>query len=105
MPARLKQLDRDLRSLTAYEGQLSSEIVYLHDATLGLINLDQNRIIKVFSIAAVLFLPPTLVGTVYGMNFEAMPELKWAFGYPFALGCMVLSAVLPYWWFKRRGWL
>ena len=84
-PARLKQIDRDLRSLTAYEGQLSSEIVYLHDATLGLINLDQNRIIKVFSIAAVLFLPPTLVGTIYGMNFEAMPELKWASGYPFAL--------------------
>jgi magnesium transporter len=104
-PARLKQLDRDLRSLTAYEGQLSSEIVYLHDATLGLINLDQNRIIKVFSVAAVLFLPPTVVGTIYGMNFEAMPELKWFFGYPFALGLMILSAVLPYHWFKRKGWL
>ena len=104
-PARLKQFDRDLRSLTAYEGQLSSEIVYLHDATLGLINLDQNRIIKVFSIAAVLFLPPTVVGTIYGMNFEAMPELKWVFGYPFALAMMVLSAVLPYYWFKRKGWL
>jgi magnesium transporter len=104
-PARLKQLDRDLRSLSTYEAQLSSEIVYLHEATLGLINLDQNRIIKVFSIAAVLFLPPTLVGTIYGMNFEVMPELKLAFGYPFALGLMVLSAVLPYYWFKRRGWL
>ena len=104
-PVRLKQIDRDLRSLTAYEAQLSSEIVYLHDATLGLINLDQNRIIKVFSIAAVLFLPPTLVGTIYGMNFEAMPELKWASGYPFALGLMITSAVLPYYWFKRKGWL
>jgi magnesium transporter len=104
-PARLKQLDRDLRSLSTYEAQLSSEIVYLHEATLGLINLDQNRIIKVFSIAAVLFLPPTLVGTIYGMNFEVMPELKLAFGYPFALGLMVLSAALPYYWFKRRGWL
>lgn len=103
--ARLKQIDRDLRSLTAYEAQLSSEIGYLHEATLGLINLDQNRIIKVFSIAAVLFLPPTLVGTISGMNFEAMPELKWAFGYPFALVLMVCSAVLPHWWFKRRGWL
>jgi magnesium transporter len=91
--------------LAAYEGQLSSEIAYLHDATLGLINLDQNRIIKVFSIASVLFLPPTVVGTIYGMNFERMPELKWAFGYPFALGLMLLSAVVPYWWFKRRGWL
>ena len=77
--------------------------MYLHDATLGLINLDQNRIIKVFSIAAVLFLPPTLVGTVYGMNFEAMPELKWASGYPFALGLMIVSAALPYYWFKRKG--
>jgi magnesium transporter len=104
-PARLKQLDRDLRSLAAYEGQLSSEIVYLHEATLGLINLDQNRIIKVFSIAAVLFLPPTLVGTIYGMNFEAMPELRWDYGYIFALALMVLSAVLPYHWFKWRGWL
>lgn len=104
-PAQLKQIDRDLRSLTAYEGQLSSEIVYLHDATLGLINLDQNRVIKVFSIAAVLFLPPTLVGTIYGMNFEAMPELKWTAGYPFALMLMVLSATLPFWWFRRKGWL
>ena len=103
--ARLKQLDRDLRSLTAHEAQLSSEIGYLQEATLGLINLDQNRIIKVFSIAAVLFLPPTMVGTIYGMNFEFMPELKWAFGYPFALCLMLASAGLPYWWFKRRGWL
>ncbi|HEY7382574.1 MAG TPA: magnesium transporter CorA family protein [Beijerinckiaceae bacterium] len=104
-PARLKQIDRDLRSLVAYEAQLSSEIVYLHDATLGLINLDQNRIIKVFSIAAVLFLPPTLVGTIYGMNFASMPELQWQYGYLFALSLMVLSAVVPYYWFKRRGWL
>jgi magnesium transporter len=104
-PARLKQVERDLRSLSAYEGQLSSEIVYLHDATLGLINLDQNRIIKVFSIAAVLFLPPTLVGTIYGMNFEFMPELDWDYGYAVALVLMVISAVLPYHWFKWRGWL
>ncbi|NGX95527.1 MAG: magnesium transporter, partial [Candidatus Afipia apatlaquensis] len=104
-PARLKQLERDLRSLTAYEGQMSSEIIYLQDATLGLINLDQNRIIKVFSIAAVLFLPPTVVGTIYGMNFELMPELTWVFGYPFALAMMVLSATLPYYWFRRKGWL
>ena len=103
--ARLKQLDRDLRSLATYEAQLSSEIVYLHEATLGLINLDQNRIIKAFSIAAVLFLPPTLVGTIYGMNFDLMPELKWEYGYVFALSLMVLSSVVPYYWFKRRGWL
>ena len=103
--ARLKQVERDLRSLSASEGQLSSEIVYLHEATLGLINLDQNRIIKVFSTAAVLFLPPTLVGTIYRMNFEVMPELRWEYGYALALLLMVLSAVLPYHWFKWRGWL
>jgi magnesium transporter len=104
-PARLKQLDRDLRSLTAYETQLSTEIAFLHEATIGLINLEQNRIIKVFSIAAVLFLPPTLVGTVYGMNFEAMPELKWSFGYPLALMLMVLSSIVPYFYFKTKRWL
>ena len=82
--------------------QLSSEILYLHDATLGLINFDQNRI-KAFSIAAVLFLPPILVGTVEGMNFEAIPELSWTYRYPLALVLMGGLATLPYSWFKRRG--
>jgi magnesium transporter len=103
--ARLKQIERDVRSLAQYEQQLTTEIAYLHDATLGLINLEQNGIIKVFSIAAVLFLPPTLVGTVYGMNFDHMPELEWAAGYPFAIGLMVVSGLLPYLFFKWRGWL
>ena len=103
--ARLKQLERDVRSLNDYERQVSAEIVYLQEATLGLINLEQNRVIKVFSIAAVLFLPPTLVGTVYGMNFENMPELDWGLGYPVALGMMVISALIPYYWFRRKGWL
>ncbi len=75
------------------------------DATLGLIDTEQNRIIKVFSIAAVLFLPPTLVGTIYGMNFKNMPELSWVLGYPFAILMMIVSAALPYYWFKRKGWL
>jgi magnesium transporter len=70
-----------------------------------MINIQQNDIIKIFSIAAVVFLPPTLVASVYGMNFEFMPELKWLMGYPFALVLMVLSAVLPYLFFKRKGWL
>lgn len=102
---KLKQIDRDTRSLIEYEHQFASDISYLQEATLGLISLDQNRIIKVFSIAAVLFLPPTLVGTIYGMNFETMPELKWFFGYPFAIGLMIASAIVPYVWFRRRGWL
>ena len=75
------------------------------DATLGLINIEQNAIIKIFSVVAVVFLPPTLIASIYGMNFELMPELCWRFGYPFAVVLMVLSAVMPYLYFKRRGWL
>jgi magnesium transporter len=81
------------------------DIAFLLDATLGLINIEQNAIIKVFSIAAVLFLPPTLVGTVYGMNFDHLPELDWPFGYPMALAMMIVSAIIPYAWFKFRDWL
>ena len=70
-----------------------------------MIQIQQNDIIKIFSVAAVIFLPPTLVASIYGMNFERMPELNWIFGYPFALGLMVASAVASYWVFKTRGWL
>ena len=84
---------------------MSSKINFLLDATLGLINLEQNQIIKIFSVAAVVFLPPTLVASVYGMNFDLMPELHFSFGYPMALLLMVASAVLPYLFFKRKGWL
>lgn len=94
-----------MRSLDEYLAKMSTEINFLLDATLGLINIEQNSIIKVFSIAAVLFLPPTLVGTVYGMNFKDMPELDWSIGYPMALGMMVVSAILPYLWFKFKNWL
>lgn len=103
--ASIDALERDLASLTEYESHMVGEVGFLLNATLGLINIDQNQIIKVFSIASVLFLPPTLVGTIYGMNFEMMPELKWAVGYPLALALMVASAILPYWFFRRRGWL
>jgi magnesium transporter len=72
---------------------------------LGLINLEQSQIIKIVSVAALVFLPPTLVASIYGMNFDFMPELHWFAGYPYALGCMVLSAILPYLYFKKRGWL
>lgn len=103
--ARSKVLNRDVVALTDQTTFLSNKINFLLDATLGLINLQQNQIIKIFSVAAVVFLPPTLVASIYGMNFEQMPELKWIMGYPWALGLMVLSAVLPYIYFKRRGWL
>ena len=94
----------DVRSLTEYAGGMSGRIAFLLDATLGLVNLEQNDIIKFFSVVAVVFLPPTLVGTVYGMNFADMPELTQPWGYPAALGAMLVSAVVPYLWFKWRGW-
>lgn len=102
---RIKTLFRDLRSLSDHAGFMSQKITFLLDATLGLINIEQNAIIKIFSVAAVVFLPPTLIASIYGMNFEHMPELSWLLGYPFALGLMVLSGLLPYLFFKRRGWL
>lgn len=101
----LKALVSDVRSLSDHAGFMAQKITFLLDATLGLINIEQNAIIKIFSVAAVVFLPPTLVASLYGMNFEIMPELKWTYGYPFAIGLMILSAVLPYLYFKRRGWL
>lgn len=102
---RLKLIQRDAGSLADHAVFLSGKINFLLDATLGLINLQQNQIIKIFSVAAVVFLPPTLVASIYGMNFDVMPELKWMLGYPWALGLMVFSAVVPYFFFKRRGWL
>ncbi len=102
---RVKTLSRDVESLSDHVAFLSQKITFLLDATLGMINIEQNAIIKIVSVAAVVFLPPTLVASVYGMNFDIMPELKWLLGYPFALGLMVVSAVLPFWYFKRRGWL
>lgn len=102
---RIKLVQRDAASLGDHALFLSNKINFLLDATLGLINLEQNQIIKIFSVAAVVFLPPTLVASIYGMNFEVMPELTWRFGYPYALMLMVASALLPYVYFKRRGWL
>ena len=102
---RVKTAGRDVQSLADHVGYLSTKITFLLDATLGMINNEQNTIIKIFSVLAVALMPPTLVGTVYGMNFKHIPELEWAWGYPFALGIMVVSAVLPWIYFKRKGWL
>jgi magnesium transporter len=102
---RIKTITRDLHSIGDHAGFLSGKITLLLDATLGMIGIEQNGIIKIFSVAAVVFLPPTLVASIYGMNFKHMPELEWPFGYPFAIGLMILSALLPYWFFKRKGWL
>jgi magnesium transporter len=103
--ARVKTAQRDVQSLADHIGYLSAKITFLLDATLGMINNEQNSIIKIFSVLAVALMPPTLVGTIYGMNFQHMPELKWEFGYPMALGLMVISAVIPWLYFKRKGWL
>jgi magnesium transporter len=103
--ARVKTANRDVQSLADHIGYLSAKITFLLDATLGMINNEQNTIIKTFSVLAVALMPPTLVGTIYGMNFKHMPELSWYLGYPWALGLMVLSALLPWLFFKRKGWL
>jgi len=102
--AHLKSLQSDGQSLTEHAGFQSSHIAFLLDAALGLINIEQNGIIKIFSVMAVIFMPPTLVASIYGMNFHHMPELSSPWGYPAALGLMVISAILPIVWFRRRGW-
>jgi magnesium transporter len=101
----VKSLARDPASLTDHATFIASNINFLLDASLGLINLEQNQIIKIFSVAAVCLMPPTLVASSYGMNFEHMPELRWLLGYPYALGLMVISAIIPFVYFKRKGWL
>jgi magnesium transporter len=105
LQARIRTAARDVASLTDHATFLSGKIIFLLDATLGMINIQQNDIIKIFSVAAVVFLPPTLIASIYGMNFRHMPELDWWFSYPLALALMVLAAILPYFYFKRRGWL
>ena len=102
---RLKPVTRDLQSLSEFAGFLSSKVSFMLDATLGLISIEQNSIVKIFTVAAVIFLPPTLVASVYGMNFEFLPELKWKLGYPFAIMLMVMSVIVPYWFCRRKGWL
>ena len=101
----LKSLQRDVQSITDHSSYLAGNITFLLDAALGQINIEQNAILKVFSVFTVALLPPTLIGAIYGMNFRHMPELGWPLGYPMALGLMAISAIAPLLWFKRRGWL
>lgn len=95
----------DILDLTDHATFLSDKVTFALDATLGRINNEQNMIIKLFSVLAVVLLPPTLIASIYGMNFENIPELSWQYGYPYALLMMLISAILPYLFFKRRGWL
>ena len=101
----LRTLQRDVQSLIDHLGFVTGNITFLLDAALGMINIEQNSIIKIFSVAAVAFLPPTLIASVYGMNFRHMPELGWLGGYPMAIVLMLVSAGVPLWWFRRKGWL
>ncbi len=101
---RLETVRHDLHSLSDYDAHLVNKVQLLLDATLGLINTEQNNIIKVLTIVSVVGVPPTLVASMYGMNFKDMPELSWAWGYPYGLALIALSAVGPLLWFRWRGW-
>ena len=100
-----RQILRDIDSLDSHTAFLFDKINFLMDATVGFININQNKVIMIFSVASVALLPPTLIASVYGMNFKYMPELDWAAGYPFALGLMAASVAAPFLYFRRKGWL
>jgi magnesium transporter len=100
-----RQILRDIDSLDSHTTFLFDKINFLMNATVGFVNINQNKIIKIFSVASVALLPPTLIASIYGMNFQAMPELNWRFGYPFALALMAASVVAPFVYFRRKGWL
>ena len=102
---RMKLAARDIRSLEDHVTFLSNKINFLLDATLGLISVEQNEVIRVLTVLSTFFFPPTLIASIYGMNFHVMPELSWAFGYPVAITIMVITALVAYLYFKRHGWL
>lgn len=101
---RCRSVARDIQSLSEHADFISENIIFLLDASLGLISVQQNQVMKVLSVAAMVFLPPTFIGTVYGMNFQNMPELSLPWAYPIAIAVMAVSALGPYLWFKRKGW-
>jgi magnesium transporter len=103
--SQLRGMQRDVQSLSDHATYLSSKITFVLDALLGVVSIEQNNIIKIFSIAAVVLMPPTLVASIYGMNFKHMPELDWQLGYPLAIVLMLIAAALPYVFFKWKNWL
>lgn len=100
-----REIKRDVDTLMSHTAFLFDKINFLMDSTQGFINIEQSQIIKTFSIAAVVFLPPTVIASLYGMNFEFMPEIHWRYGYVWAIGIMILSGIAPYWYFKSKDWL
>jgi magnesium transporter len=103
--AQIKGMQRDIQSLSDHATYLSNKITFLLDAMLGVVSIEQNNIIKIFSVAAVVLMPPTLVASIYGMNFKHMPELNWELGYPLGLVLMLVAATLPFLYFKWKKWL
>jgi len=101
----LESMIADARALDDHSDFLAENLNFLLDASLGMISLEQNFVMKIFSVVAVVLMPPTLIAGIYGMNFEHMPELKWLYGYPFAMVIILLTAIVPYWFARRRGWL
>ncbi|MDZ5761127.1 CorA family divalent cation transporter [Lyticum sinuosum] len=102
---RLRHLSREISSLSEYAGFLSQRNSFLIDATLGMLSVEQNTIIKMFTVASAVLMPPTLIASIYGMNFNIMPELTWKFGYPLAIIMIIISALVPYFYFKKKNWL
>ncbi len=100
-----RQVLRDIDSIENHTAFLSDKVNFLMDATVGFININQNKIIKLFSVVSVALMPPTLIASIYGMNFKVMPELDWAEGYPYAIVLMIVSAAIPLVYFRRKGWL
>src|SRR5512145_1718194 len=101
----VRQILRDIDSLDGHTAFLFEKLNFLMDATVGFININQNKVVKIFSVASVCLLPPTLIASIYGMNFRAFPELDWPYGYPFSIALMVVSVIIPFWYFRRKGWL
>ncbi len=102
---RLKSIQKDVSSLNEFSTHLTDKVQFLLDTTLGLINIAQNSLIKVLTVVSIVGIPPTLIAGIYGMNFKNIPELSWRFGYAYAWGVMIVSAIAPLLWFRKRGWI
>lgn len=102
---RLRIIIKDINSLIEHANFNFTRLEYLQNSFIGLINIEQNKVIKIFTVAALIFMPPTLIASIYGMNFKLMPELEWMVGYPFALSLMAISSSVTIWIFKRKKWL
>jgi magnesium transporter len=101
----LREILADIKSLLTHSSFLFEKVRFLLEATMGIINVEQNKIVKIFTVMALVFMPPTLIASIYGMNFHGMPELSWKYGYLYSLGLMVTSVALAFWFFRKKGWL